>query len=291
MRSVSAFRRSRLRTLLAAGAVLVGAACWSGKELDGPGSVAIEDVITQVAVENTSIVGTLVSDGTPTPAGGPVATVEVQSPAVLGGSVRIVVTSPTAFQTLSLGAGEGVTGFYRVDLPAPVTQVSLIVTVSQAFNFSPIPAMFSLTAPGGPEGDATVGLIEVLRVGTGEVQVSAAWDAQTDVDLHVIDPNGEEIYWAHTNAASGGMLDLDSNAGCMIDGKRNENVTWPFGSAPRGTYTVRLDYWSACGKPQTRWVVTVRVQGQSPQTFTGTFTGSGDEGGAGSGEQIVQFTY
>ena len=66
---------------------------------------------------------------------------------------------------------------------------------------------------------------DVLQVGTGDVQATLAWDADSDVDLHVIDPNGEEVYWANTMVSSGGELDLDSNAGCVIDEVRNENIT------------------------------------------------------------------
>ena len=290
MRSVSSASRRRTRDLLALALLAAGLGCWSGKEIV-PTPLAIENLVTQVTVENTDIAASLQAGPVPTAAGGPVASVDVQSPVVLGGSVRIVVSSPTPFTRVVIHGGPSVEGYYQVDLPDPVNSAALIVTVSQAFNFSPIPAQFSLASSGGAQGDYVVGPLEILRVGTGEVQVSAAWDAQTDVDLHVIDPNGEELYYGNLTSASNGTLDLDSNAACAIDGKRNENVTWPFGSAPHGTYTVRLDYWSSCSLPQTRWVVTVRVQGQPPQTFTGTFTGAGDGGGAGDGQQIVQFTY
>ena len=58
--------------------------------------------------------------------------------------------------------------------------------------------------------------------------------ALSDVDLHVVDPRGEEVFYGHPNSASGGRLDLDSNAACDLDHKRNENITWPVGRAPRG---------------------------------------------------------
>jgi uncharacterized protein YfaP (DUF2135 family) len=102
------------------------------------------------------------------------------------------------------------------------------------------------------------------------VQVSLAWDAPTDVDLHVTDPANEEIYFANTTSASGGELDLDSNAACSIDNINNENITWPVNGAPNGTYTVELVYWSACTQAQTNYTVTVFVRGQSPQTYSGT---------------------
>ena len=126
------------------------------------------------------------------------------------------------------------------------------------------------------------------RVGTGDIQVTLSWDRDSDVDLHVIAPGGEEIYYARRQSPSGGELDLDSNAGCSIDGVRNENITWPVGRAPRGRSTVRVDYWSSCNVAQTNYTVRVN-NGGSVQIVSGSFTGTGDRGGAGSGRTVATF--
>ena len=80
------------------------------------------------------------------------------------------------------------------------------------------------------------------------------------------------------------------NPACDIDNVNNENISWS-GSAPRGEYIVRVDYYDGCGVEETDYVVTVRVEGRQPETFTGTFTGSGDQGGPGSGVEITRFTF
>jgi uncharacterized protein YfaP (DUF2135 family) len=105
-----------------------------------------------------------------------------------------------------------------------------------------------------------------------------AWDTNADVDLHVVDPAGSEIYWAARQSASGGQLDLDSNAACAQDNVRNENITWPIGTAPQGTYTVRVDYWSSCDATETNFTVLIHNEG-ALDLFHGTFTGAGDNGG------------
>jgi uncharacterized protein YfaP (DUF2135 family) len=115
----------------------------------------------------------------------------------------------------------------------------------------------------------------VIRVGTGDVQVSIAWSGASDVDLHVFDPSGEEIFYDNKQSASGGLLDLDSNAACSIDGRNAENVVWPAAGAPRGTYRVVVDYYDDCGVAKTDWVVTLQVEGAAPRTFSGSFTGIG----------------
>lgn len=136
-----------------------------------------------------------------------------------------------------------------------------------------------------PSNDALVYVISF----TGEVQVSVSWDQPADVDLHVVDPSGEEIYYGNPSSSSGGQLDVDSNSACSIDNKNIENIRWT-GSAPAGTYTVRVDYWKSCGVAQTNYVVTVK-NGVVTTTYTGTFTGSGDGGGRGSGRTITTFSH
>jgi len=69
------------------------------------------------------------------------------------------------------------------------------------------------------------------RLGTGDVQVTLRWNTPVDLDLHVIDPLGEEIYFRYTFSPSGGTLDVDANAGCTND-TPVENVFWPTGGAP-----------------------------------------------------------
>jgi hypothetical protein len=129
---------------------------------------------------------------------------------------------------------------------------------------------------------------DVIEVGAGDVQVSISWNADSDVDLHVVDPYGDEIYYGNTRVSSGGVLDLDSNASCRIDGIRNENITWPEGEAPRGTYVVRVDYWDSCEVPATDYVVRMSYGGQQ-EVVSGTFTGGGDQGVAGSGVYVNTF--
>ena len=59
--------------------------------------------------------------------------------------------------------------------------------------------------------------VSLMQAGTGLLQVNLSWDQENDVDLHLIDPTGEEIYYANPVSASGGQLDVDSNAACTID--------------------------------------------------------------------------
>ena len=69
---------------------------------------------------------------------------------------------------------------------------------------------------------------------SGDVQLTAAWSTRADVDLHVVDPIGEEIYYNHATSDSGGRLDHDANAGWFRHGShRRERVLVVAESAAR----------------------------------------------------------
>jgi len=59
--------------------------------------------------------------------------------------------------------------------------------------------------------------MERENVNGGELHISLIWNDIADLDLHVITPSGEHIYYANREASCGGWLDIDMN--------RNENDT------------------------------------------------------------------
>ena len=230
---------------------------------------SITDIVTAVTTADGLVSGVLVVGDRPAsdPAG-PTLTVTGVPTAINGGSLRATLTSATPFTTAIVSLSNH-DDYYQVSLGAPVTSVDLVITISQDAPQATL-AMSYAASSGGPFGNLLNQTINMIRVGAGDVQVSVAWDAPTDVDLHVFDPDSEEIYFANTTSASGGTLDLDSNAACSIDNINNENITWPIGGAPTGNYSVSLVYWSACSQPQSNYTVTIFVRGQPAQTFSGT---------------------
>lgn len=74
----------------------------------------------------------------------------------------------------------------------------------------------------------------------GAVNVILTWNTDADLDLHVKCPSGKEIYFS-SQRECGGVLDLDANSN---DSNKTtspaENVTWPEGAAPSGTYKVEV---------------------------------------------------
>ncbi len=113
----------------------------------------------------------------------------------------------------------------------------------------------------------------------GQVVVTLSWDSDSDLDLHVVDPSGNEVWKgdiasapADDGSSSAGLLDFDSNAGCVLDGRRMESVAWA--KAPAGHYQVLVDAFSLCQASAARWRVDVLVDGVSRLSAQGLATAS-----------------
>ncbi|GAA5161772.1 MopE-related protein [Ornithinimicrobium tianjinense] len=125
-----------------------------------------------------------------------------------------------------------------------------------------------------------------LVVGDGELRFTLLWDSADDLDLHIVEPSGERLWFGDTASATGGLLDRDDNVGtCAGDPEPGgvENVYWPVGAAPTGTYTIEIDNFSDCNDANTgSWTLQVHQDGVLIATYTGT---EGDNVGAAySGE-------
>jgi uncharacterized protein YfaP (DUF2135 family) len=222
----------------------------------------------------------------PDEGGGPTASVTSSGTVINGGSVMVQIEGDGDFDRVVV-AIDGAGGYFEASLPAAVASVELLITLSQEIGANQFAFLYAVGS-GDEIGAYAEVEATVVSVGTGELQVSVSWDAASDVDLHVVDPDGDEVFYGVPTVASGGELDLDSNAGCFIDNVNNENITWA--TAPDGTYTVRLDYFADCDVAESNYAVTVQRVGHDAETFSGTFTGAGDLGGAGSGIEITTFT-
>jgi hypothetical protein len=100
-----------------------------------------------------------------------------------------------------------------------------------------------------------------------EAVVTLNWDVNSDLDLQVVDPQGlvYEPKRVSTKPADGGApvqlpatFDRDSNAACVIDGFRVENLSWtPDEPGPKGRYRIYANLFDACKQPAVRFAVSV----------------------------------
>ena len=72
-----------------------------------------------------------------------------------------------------------------------------------------------------------------------DLRVIIRWDIDsTDIDLHVVEPTTEEIYYSHQRSASGGILSAD-----ITNGYGPEEYLLK--SSPKGTYTLKTHYYAS----------------------------------------------
>ena len=75
------------------------------------------------------------------------------------------------------------------------------------------------------------------QAGTGDVAFRLTWEGISDLDLEVRDPSGACISFVKRQSPSGGVLDVDCNAGTgFLCEHPIENVFWPPRTAAPGDY-------------------------------------------------------
>ncbi len=137
----------------------------------------------------------------------------------------------------------------------------------------------------------------------GHVVANLTWGNDADLDLHIVSPSGAELDPKHPTTATidddgnisvgGGTLDRDSNAGCIADGNRSENVVWASNASDppeSGTYLVRVDMFNSCGKAATDFKFTLLIDGEVVLERAGRLLDvDADGGGLGSGLFVTEF--
>ena len=79
---------------------------------------------------------------------------------------------------------------------------------------------------------------------SGDVQVLLSWNNYNDLDLIVTDPYNETVWFKNRRVSSGGQLEIDMNVEYPDSKTPLENIYWPVGKAPNGTYNVYLLYYA-----------------------------------------------
>jgi len=107
---------------------------------------------------------------------------------------------------------------------------------------------------------------------SGDIQVTLLWNNYNDLDLHCIDPSGQEIYYLNKSSSIGGLLDIDMNAGGNRSNEPIENIFWAKGNAQKGHYKVMVNYYANHGDHDpTDYKVRVVIDNQSKE-FEGSLT-------------------
>lgn len=161
-------------------------------------------------------------------------------------------------------------GYWIVPLGLPDVSAPMYPTFDVTLSFAPglAAGSYDLVVRGvdaedhfGPAETRTL-TVAGAPVPEGALVISLSWDTEADLDLHVALPSGDVIWKGDISPPnSGGFLDFDSNASCVIDGRRAENVIWKDPPAS-GHYLVRVDTFSLCTESFADWSVEARLDGK-----------------------------
>lgn len=173
------------------------------------------------------------------------------------------------------GSGQPGSGNTNITTASPTNEpVASEITQAQPspprpLTDQPPPAPPRDTNRAAPPSNATLNdnleqLLRQHRAGTGEVRISLMWANRNDIDLHVLEPGGEEINYNHRRSRSGGLLDIDMNASPPLRTPAVENVFWPTRAAPIGAYKVYVNHYRKHDVvDETAFTVRVLVRGRT----------------------------
>jgi len=193
-------------------------------------------------------------------------------------AVYLHVTDATGASISASGGGDGsaLTGTSSITvtftLPADgtyyVTVVSLNGVGDTAIDFELNLALQNSAAVFTPPGE--------LLTATG-LQVRLTWDSQANMDLEVRDPVGGSLYFDTPTVASGGQFGVNANSVCANRVAENaiEQVTWPAGVVPTGSYELLVYYQPLQDCPTTdsvTFTIEATVDGQAVPAFEGTLS-------------------
>ena len=209
-----------------------------------------------------------------------VGNVNINKNVLAGGSSVITINSEETVSEIYVAVSGENEGYYSFDPTvsrAETHMYNVILLVSQNLtgDFS---VRIATKTTSGEITKEFIANVKYIAAGTGALQVSLSFDNEKDVDLYLVKPDGSVIYYGNRDnyhesedenvnesedsdeVAYG--LDVDSNAGCSIDGINNENIFYPDGYVQSGKYEVWVNMYANCDRSiATNWVVTAIYKG------------------------------
>jgi hypothetical protein len=190
-------------------------------------------------------------------------------------SLRMIASSVT--RTVAIGL-QGDTGYWLVPVGSisleysPSFEVAATYELDRSIPVGPLKIWLLPIDKAGHAGvPAALDLTVTDDVPVAPLVVSLTWTQNVDLDLLIVQPDGTKLtnkISAPVNTSSiQGSIDLDSNSGCVLDGRRSENASYT--AATAGVYQVYVREAASCGVPYTGWTVRVLRDGSEITRATG----------------------
>ena len=140
-------------------------------------------------------------------------------------------------------------------------------------------------------GEVTDSIRERVKKAGGNVEAflrfSLSWDYYDDLDIHVKEPNGNEIYYGATRSNySSGFLDVDMNIHPNHSLEPVENIAWADGShIQEGRYSVFVENYTKRNMSASGFEVQMEIDGQTSLFSYGKSLRNKEQ------VQVIEFNY
>jgi hypothetical protein len=127
---------------------------------------------------------------------------QINQTAISGGSSIATFSSSEKLQSVNVAIG-GFPGYYRYNLSesfsaAEIYHYQVVLLISQHIKAEDFFVRISgVTVDGNVSAVVTSTVVSVIEVGTGVLQISLSWDQSDDLDLHLFEPDGNEVYYKY----------------------------------------------------------------------------------------------
>lgn len=100
--------------------------------------------------------------------------------------------------------------------------------------------------------------------------IELMWQSGDDLDLHVIEPDGDEVFFGNMQTEAGELLE-DMTSFCGTPGLtgRERTVYVADGPIENGSYTIQAQHFNNCGDGSTKWRIRVFIDGKLTETRRG----------------------
>lgn len=123
----------------------------------------------------------------------------------------------------------------------------------------------------------------VITLGSPDITINLSWNTnESDLDMHVFDPDGAHAWFGELSGIPNGMIDRDD-----VDGFGPEIFT--LSNPPNGTYRVNVDSYELGDAGSTRGTLEVRLGNSVIFNETYTFSSSDQNSGEGEGSSSSSF--
>lgn len=179
--------------------LLIGLMVACDESGDNPGENQSSALSNYFSIEGAELVSAKLPEASVSTTAPVIQSVSGNNSVINGGTNRISIESNSEYSKVIVGVKELTSGYYEFTPELKSTYVAAFVlqmsTELPQESFILVFAIVNATGEVSQYREINVALVESQ---VGALQVSCSWDLLNDIDLHVVNPEGVEVYYGNT---------------------------------------------------------------------------------------------